>query len=175
MAQIRAAKEQEQKLVLLEQAKAHPMVKQALEIFGAELAEVRTDLESQRGAGMKNPLGNMANIMKQAQAMQAQMAKLQEEAATKTVTGTAGGGMVTRNGERRHGDREHRDRSRGRQERRRRNVAGPRPGSVERRLKKARQMMADQMKSVTGGMNIPGLLLTASRWLLINKAYWHVW
>ena len=39
---------------------------------------------------MKNPLGNMANLMKQAQAMQAQMAKLQEEAATKTVTGTAG-------------------------------------------------------------------------------------
>jgi DNA-binding protein YbaB len=24
-------------------------------------------------------------------------------------------------------------------------------------LKKAREMMADQMKSVTGGMNIPGL------------------
>ena len=44
---------------------------------------------------MKNPLGNMANLMKQAQAMQAQMAKLQEEAATKTVTGTAGGGMVS--------------------------------------------------------------------------------
>ena len=44
---------------------------------------------------MKNPFGNMANIMKQAQAMQAQMAKLQEEAATKTVTGSAGGGMVT--------------------------------------------------------------------------------
>jgi nucleoid-associated protein EbfC len=44
---------------------------------------------------MKNPLGNMANIMKQAQQMQAQMAKLQEEAATKTVTGSAGGGMVT--------------------------------------------------------------------------------
>jgi len=42
MAQIRAAKEQEQKLVLLERAKAHPVVKQALEIFGAELADVRT-------------------------------------------------------------------------------------------------------------------------------------
>ena len=42
MAQIRAAKEQEQKLVLFEQAKAHPVVKQALEIFGAELADVRT-------------------------------------------------------------------------------------------------------------------------------------
>jgi len=42
MAQIRTAKEQEQKLVLLERAKAHPVVKEALEIFGAELADVRT-------------------------------------------------------------------------------------------------------------------------------------
>jgi DNA polymerase III subunit gamma/tau len=42
MAQIRAAKEQEQKLVLFEEAKAHPLVKQALEMFGAELADVRT-------------------------------------------------------------------------------------------------------------------------------------
>jgi DNA polymerase-3 subunit gamma/tau len=42
MAQIRAAKEQEQKLMLFERAKAHPVVKQALEIFGAELADVRT-------------------------------------------------------------------------------------------------------------------------------------
>jgi DNA polymerase III subunit gamma/tau len=42
MAQMRAAKEQEKKLVLLERAKAHPVVKQALEIFGVELADVRT-------------------------------------------------------------------------------------------------------------------------------------
>lgn len=41
MAQIRAAKEQEQRLVLFERAKANPTVKQALEIFGVELAEVR--------------------------------------------------------------------------------------------------------------------------------------
>ena len=41
MAQIRAAKEQEQKLVLFERAKAHPVVRQALEVFGAELADVR--------------------------------------------------------------------------------------------------------------------------------------
>ncbi len=41
MAQIRAAKEQEHKLVMFERAKAHPVVKQALEIFGAELADVR--------------------------------------------------------------------------------------------------------------------------------------
>jgi DNA polymerase-3 subunit gamma/tau len=41
MSQIRAAKEREQRLVLFEQARAHPVVKQALEIFGAELTEVR--------------------------------------------------------------------------------------------------------------------------------------
>jgi DNA polymerase-3 subunit gamma/tau len=38
---MRAAKEKEQRLILFEQARAHPVVKQALEIFGAELAEVR--------------------------------------------------------------------------------------------------------------------------------------
>ena len=106
---------------------------------------------------MKNPLGNMANLMKQAQAMQAQMAKLQEEAATKTVTGTAGGGMVsvTANGGMEIVS----------------VVIYPeaaKSGDVDMlqdlvlaasndALKKARQMMADQMKSVTGGMNIPGL------------------
>ena len=42
MAEVRAIKEQEQKVVLFERAKAHPVVKQALEIFGAELADVRT-------------------------------------------------------------------------------------------------------------------------------------
>ena len=106
---------------------------------------------------MKNPLGNMANIMKQAQAMQQQMAKVQEEAATKTVTGSAGGGMVTVtvNG--------------GMQ------VVGisidpeaAKGGDVEmlqdavmaasnEALRKARDMMAEQMKAVTGGMNMPGL------------------
>ena len=106
---------------------------------------------------MKNPLGNMANLMKQAQAMQAQMAKLQEEAATKTVTGTAGGGMVsvTANGGMEIVS----------------IVINPevvKSGDVDMlqdlilaaandALKNARQMMADQMKSVTGGMNIPGL------------------
>jgi DNA-binding YbaB/EbfC family protein len=106
---------------------------------------------------MKNPFGNMANIMKQAQAMQAQMAKLQEEAATKTVTGTAGGGVVTvtANGAMeivsilispeavKSGDAEM--------------LQDVVMAASNDALKKARQMMADQMKSVTGGMNIPGL------------------
>jgi len=106
---------------------------------------------------MKNPFGNMANIMKQAQAMQAQMAKLQEEAATKTVTGTAGGGVVTVTA---NGAMEIVNVSI--------NPEAIKSGDAEMlqdvvmaasndALKKARQMMADQMKSVTGGMNIPGL------------------
>jgi DNA-binding YbaB/EbfC family protein len=106
---------------------------------------------------MKNPLGNMANLMKQAQAMQAQMAKLQEEAALKTVTGTAGGGIVsvTANGGMEIVSVLI-------------NPEAVKGGDVDMlqdlvlaaandALKKARQMMADQMKSVTGGMNIPGL------------------
>ena len=40
---------------------------------------------------MKGPLGN---LMKQAQEMQANMQKLQEELASMEVTGEAGGGMV---------------------------------------------------------------------------------
>src|SRR4030042_701974 len=36
----------------------------------------------------------MGNMMKQAQKLQAQMLRLQEEMAEKTVEGTAGGGMI---------------------------------------------------------------------------------
>ena len=43
----------------------------------------------------KNPFGNMGNIMRQAQAMQDQLARVQEQAATKVAEGSAGGGMVT--------------------------------------------------------------------------------
>ncbi|MFH1703953.1 MAG: YbaB/EbfC family nucleoid-associated protein, partial [Nitrospirota bacterium] len=37
----------------------------------------------------------LGNIMREAQKLQAEMAKMQEEAKTKTVEATAGGGMVT--------------------------------------------------------------------------------
>jgi DNA-binding YbaB/EbfC family protein len=106
---------------------------------------------------MKNPFGNMGNILKQAQAMQEQMAKLQEEASSKTVTGTAGGGSVTvtANGAMQLVS----------------IVIDPevvKGGDVEMvqdlvmvasndALRKAREMMADAMKSLTGGMNVPGL------------------
>jgi DNA-binding YbaB/EbfC family protein len=85
------------------------------------------------------------------------MAKLQEEAATKTVTGSAGGGMVTvtANGAMelvgvvinpeavKGGDADM--------------LQDLVMAASNDALRKARQMMADQMKEVTGGMNVPGL------------------
>jgi DNA polymerase-3 subunit gamma/tau len=50
MAQLRAAKEQGQRLVMFEQARTHPVVKEALEIFGVELADVR-QVPNQKEAG----------------------------------------------------------------------------------------------------------------------------
>lgn len=106
---------------------------------------------------MKNPMANMGNLMKQAQAMQAQMAKVQEQASSKTVIGTAGGGSVTvtANGAMQLVG----------------IVIDPevvKSGDVEMvqdlvlaasndALRKAHEMMADAMKSVTGGMNVPGM------------------
>ena len=49
MAQVRAAKEKEQRVVLFEQARANPVVKQALDIFGADLAAVRTVAQKETG------------------------------------------------------------------------------------------------------------------------------
>src|SRR5436309_3128621 len=47
------------------------------------------------GAGGFGGLGDMAKLMKQAQKMQEDAAKLQEELETKRITANAGGGMVT--------------------------------------------------------------------------------
>ena len=43
---------------------------------------------------MAKGIGGMGNLLKQAQEMQARMAKIQEELGQKTVQGSAGGGMV---------------------------------------------------------------------------------
>ena len=51
--------------------------------------------EGSMAGGWMGNLGNMGNIMKQAQAMQEQLAKLQAEVATKTVQASSGGGIVT--------------------------------------------------------------------------------
>lgn len=106
----------------------------------------------------KNPFGNIGNIMKQAQAMQEQMAKIQEQAAAKKVEGTAGGGMVTvtANGAMeivavkidpevaKSGDVDM--------------LQDLIAAAANDALRKARDMMAEEMKGITGGLRIPGLL-----------------
>jgi len=102
----------------------------------------------------KKMLGDM---MRQAQVLQEKMAKAQEEAGKKIVEATSGGGMVTVN-------------VNGRQEllsiRIDRQVVTPDDlemlqdlilAAVNEALKKSRDMMAEEMKGLTGGMNIPGL------------------
>ncbi|HMK22832.1 MAG TPA: YbaB/EbfC family nucleoid-associated protein [Terriglobales bacterium] len=107
---------------------------------------------------MKNPFGNMAGILKQAQAMQEQMAKLQEQAASKTATGTAGGGSitVTANGAMqvvqvvidpeviKSGDVDM--------------IQDLVTAATNEALRKAKELMDGEMKALTGGMKIPGLI-----------------
>ncbi len=99
----------------------------------------------------------LGDIMKQAQALQERMAKLQEEAAKKTVEASSGGGMVT-------------VKVSGRQQLL--SVAiDPeiiKSGDVEmlqdlimaavnEGLRKSQELIAEEMKGMTGGLNIPGL------------------
>lgn len=102
----------------------------------------------------KKMLGDM---MRQAQVLQEKMAKAQEEAGKRTVEAASGGGMVTVV-------------VNGRQEllsiRFDRQVVNPEDiemlqdlvlAAVNEALKKSRDMMAEEMKGLTGGLNIPGM------------------
>ena len=105
----------------------------------------------------KNPFGNMGNIMRQAQTMQDQMARLQEQSASKIVEGSAGGGMVTvkANGAMeivsvtinpdvmKSGESEL--------------LQDMVVAAANDALRKAKDLVAGEMKAVTGGMKIPGL------------------
>ncbi len=105
----------------------------------------------------KNPFGNMGNLLKQAQAMQERLGKIQEEAATKMVEASAGGGMVTvtANGAMqvikvvidpeviKAEDREM--------------LQDLLVAATNEALRKAKDLMAEEVKSLTGGLGIPGL------------------
>ena len=105
----------------------------------------------------KNPFGNMGNLMKQAQAMQERMAKVQEEAPAKTVEASAGGGMVTvtANGAMqiekvvidpevvKADDREM--------------LQDLLVAATNEALRKAKDIMAQEVKLITGGLGIPGM------------------
>jgi hypothetical protein len=101
--------------------------------------------------------GGMGNLMKQARQMQEKVAKLQEEAAFRTVEASAGGGMinVTANGA---GDIL--------SVKIEKQVVDPEDVEMLEDLvraacneasRKGREMMAEEMKKLTGGLNIPGL------------------
>lgn len=101
--------------------------------------------------------GGMGNLMKQAQQMQQKMLKMQEEMAQRTIEASVGGGMVTVT-------------ANGKAEVLRIKIE-PQvvdPDDVEmledlvlagvnEALRKAQEMVADEMSKLTGGMKIPGL------------------
>jgi hypothetical protein len=102
--------------------------------------------------------GGMGNLMKQARQMQDKMAKIQEEMAGRTVEAAAGGGMVkaTANGV---GDLVSISIEK--------EVVDPEDvemledlvrAACNEAIKKGRDLAAEEMKKITGGMNIPGLM-----------------
>lgn len=100
---------------------------------------------------------NMGNMVKQAQKLQARMMKLQEELAERTVTASAGGGMVQVV-------------ANGRQQvvsiAIEKEVVDPEDvemlqdlvlAAVNEALSKSQEMVSGEMGKLTGGMSIPGL------------------
>jgi len=102
--------------------------------------------------------GGLGQMMTQAQKMQAKIMKIQEEMAERSVEASAGGGMVTVT-------------ANGKQEilsiRIEPEVVDPEDvemlqdlvaAAVNEALKKAQEMVAEEMAKVTGGMQLPGLM-----------------
>ena len=99
----------------------------------------------------------IGDLMKHAQKMQQEMGKVQEESKKKTVEATAGGGMVTVT-------------ANGAMEiisiNIERDVVNPDDiemlqdlisAAVNEALRRAQQMVSDDMSKISGGLNIPGL------------------
>lgn len=99
----------------------------------------------------------LGDIMKQAQELQERLARVQEEAAARTVEASAGGGMVkvTVNGrlEVVHLHIEPQVLEGGDVEMLQDLVVA----AVNQGIRSAQQLMADEMGKVTGGLKIPGL------------------
>ena len=100
----------------------------------------------------------MGNMMKQAQKLQSQMLKLQEEMAEKTVEATAGGGMVkvVANGKQQIASIQIEQ-----------EVVDPEDvdmlqdlvlAAVNEALTKSQEMVTSEMSKLTGGLNIPGIM-----------------
>jgi hypothetical protein len=100
---------------------------------------------------------NMNKLMKQAQQMQARMAKMQEELEEKTVEATAGGGVVkvVVNGKQELLDIKIEP-----------DAVDPEDvemledlilAAVNEGMRKVQEMVSAEMSKLTGGMNIPGM------------------
>jgi len=107
---------------------------------------------------MFKELGNMANILKQAQQMQEKARQVQEELKSKVVEGSAGGGMV-------------RASVNGQQQlvsiKIEKEVVDPEDvqmledlvlAAVSQGLEKAKELAKDEFMKITGGLSIPGLM-----------------
>lgn len=101
---------------------------------------------------------NFGNIMKQAQKIQAQIARVQEEVASRSVEATVGGGMVTAivNGkyelvslkiEKEVVESEDIEM-----------LQDLIVAAVNEGIRKAQQMVSEEMSKITGGLSIPGLI-----------------
>lgn len=108
---------------------------------------------------MSKTTGGLGDILKQAQRLQEQMTRMQEELANRTVDAAVGGGMVivTMNGKLemlkveidpsvlQAGDREM--------------LQDLVVAAVNSAIRKAQAMVAEEMRKATGGLKIPGLPL----------------
>ncbi|MBM9605992.1 YbaB/EbfC family nucleoid-associated protein [Desulfopila inferna] len=100
---------------------------------------------------------DLQSIMQQAQQMQAKMAEIQEQLASKTITGSAGGGMVNVivNGKGEVLSMTIEDAILSAEEKEMLQdliVAATNDG-----LRKAKELGKEEMKQLTGGLNLPGL------------------
>jgi DNA-binding YbaB/EbfC family protein len=102
-------------------------------------------------------MAGLGEIMKQAQRLKAEMDRLQAEAATKTVEGSAGGGMVTvvANGK---GDllavKIDPEVARGEDLEMLQDLV---VAAANDALRRARELLAQEVSRLTGGLNLPGL------------------
>jgi len=98
--------------------------------------------------------GGLGNIMKQAQQMQENMQKAQEEIANMEVTGTAGGGMVTVVMTGRH-DLKRVNIDQSLMEEDKEMIEDLLAAAVNDAVRKLEESTKDKMSGVTGGMELP--------------------
>ena len=98
--------------------------------------------------------GGMGNLMKQAQQMQENMQKAQEEIANMEITGTAGGGMVTVVMTGRH-DLKRVNIDQTLMEEDKEMIEDLLAAAVNDAVRKLEESTKDKMSGVTGGMQLP--------------------